>query len=76
MLRIGIIAGESSGDNLGAGLMRAVRERVPDVQFEGVAGPAMIAAGCKPLAYAEDLAVMGITEVLVHLPRLLRLRRR
>lgn len=76
MLRIGIIAGESSGDNLGAGLMRAIRERVPDVQFEGVAGPAMIAAGCKPLAYVEDLAVMGITEVLVHLPRLLRLRRR
>jgi len=75
MLRIAIIAGESSGDNLGAGLIRAILERVPDAQFEGVAGPAMIAAGCRPLAYAEDLAVMGITEVLAHLPRLLRLRR-
>ncbi|MGA9856006.1 MAG: lipid-A-disaccharide synthase [Gammaproteobacteria bacterium] len=76
MLRIGIVAGESSGDNLGAGLIRAIRNRIPDAQFEGVAGPAMIAAGCKPLANAEDLAVMGITEVITHLPRLLRIRRR
>jgi lipid-A-disaccharide synthase len=76
MLRIGIVAGESSGDNLGAGLIRAVRECVPDAQFEGVAGTMMIAAGCKPLANSEDLAVMGITEVIKHLPRLLRIRRR
>ncbi len=75
MLRIGIVAGESSGDNLGAGLIHAIRERVPGVIVEGVAGPAMIAAGCKPLANAEDLAVMGITEVIRHLPRLLRIRR-
>jgi len=76
MLRIGIVAGESSGDNLGAGLIHAIRKRIPDAQFEGVAGPAMIVAGCKPLANAEDLAVMGITEVIRHLPRLLRIRRR
>ncbi|MGA9852378.1 MAG: lipid-A-disaccharide synthase [Gammaproteobacteria bacterium] len=76
MLRIGIIAGESSGDHLGAGLIQAIRERAPDAEFEGVAGPEMTAAGCKPLAQAEELAVMGITEVLAHLPRLLRLRRR
>ena len=76
MLRIGIVAGESSGDNLGAGLIRAIRNRIPAAQFEGVAGPAMIAAGCKPLAKVEDLAVMGITEVIRHLPRLLRIRRR
>jgi lipid-A-disaccharide synthase len=75
MLRIGIVAGESSGDNLGAGLIHAIRERIPDAQFEGVAGPAMVAAGCKPLAKTEDLSVMGITEVLIHLPRLLRIRR-
>jgi lipid-A-disaccharide synthase len=75
MLRIGIVAGESSGDNLGAGLIDAIRERVPDVKFEGVAGPAMIAAGCVPLANTEELAVMGITEVLSRLPRLLRIRR-
>ncbi|MGB9429917.1 MAG: lipid-A-disaccharide synthase [Gammaproteobacteria bacterium] len=76
MLRIGIVAGESSGDQLGAGLIHAIRARVPGAVFEGVAGPEMIAAGCQALARAEDLAVMGIAEVLVHLPRLLRLRRR
>ena len=76
MLRIGIIAGESSGDHLGADLIRSIRERIPDTEFEGVAGPEMIAAGCKPLARAGNLAVMGITEVLAHLPRLLRLRHR
>ncbi len=76
MLRIGITAGESSGDILGAGLIRAIRARVPDAQFEGIAGPEMIAAGCKPLAHAEALAIMGIAEILTHLPRLLWLRRR
>ncbi|MGH8398259.1 MAG: lipid-A-disaccharide synthase [Gammaproteobacteria bacterium] len=76
MLRIGIIAGETSGDHLGAGLIRAIRTRVPDAEFEGVAGPEMIAAGCKSLAQAEELAVMGITEVITHLPRLLYLRHR
>ncbi|MGH8306921.1 MAG: lipid-A-disaccharide synthase [Gammaproteobacteria bacterium] len=76
MLRVGIIAGESSGDHLGAGLIRAIRARAPDAEFEGIAGPEMIAAGCKPLARAEELAVMGITEVVTHLLRLLYLRRR
>ncbi|HET7651029.1 MAG TPA: lipid-A-disaccharide synthase [Gammaproteobacteria bacterium] len=76
MLRIGIVAGESSGDILGADLIRALREHVSDVQFEGVTGPEMAAAGCKTLASAEVLSVMGIAEVMVHLPRLLWLRRR
>lgn len=76
MLRVGIIAGESSGDHLGAGLIRAIRARVPDVEFEGAAGPEMIASGCRPLVPAEALAVMGITEVLTHLPRLVNIRRR
>lgn len=73
-MRVGIIAGESSGDQLGAAFIAALRARVPHVQFFGVAGPKMIAAGCEAWAAAEELAVMGLTEVLPHLPRLLRLR--
>jgi len=73
-LRVGIVAGESSGDQLGAALIGALRERVPELQCFGVAGPKMIAAGCEAWAAAEELAVMGLTEVLAHLPRLLRLR--
>ena len=74
-LTIGLVAGESSGDNLGAALMRAIRERAPGTRFAGVAGPAMRAEGCEAWAPADELAVMGLFEVLHHLPRLLRLRR-
>lgn len=74
-MKIGLVAGESSGDLLGAGLIRALRERVPDATFEGVAGPAMVAAGCEQWEPAESLAVMGLVEPLVHIPRLLRLRK-
>jgi lipid-A-disaccharide synthase len=74
-LRIGFVAGESSGDQLGAALIDALRTRVPGVVCFGVAGPKMIAAGCEAWASAEELAVMGLAEVLRHLPRLLRLRR-
>jgi lipid-A-disaccharide synthase len=73
-LRVGMVAGESSGDQLGAALITALRERAPDLQCFGVAGPKMIAAGCEAWAGTEELAVMGLTEVLHHLPRLLRLR--
>src|ERR1700680_4700082 len=74
-LRIALVAGESSGDQLGAALIEALRARVPQVECFGVAGPKMIAAGCEAWASAEELAVMGLAEVLRHLPRLLRLRR-
>ncbi len=74
-MKIGLVAGESSGDLLGAGLIRALRERVPDATFEGVAGPAMVAAGCEQWEPAESLAVMGLVEPLAHIPRLLRLRK-
>lgn len=73
-LRVGIVAGESSGDQLGAALITAMRAVVPDVQFFGMAGPKMIAAGCDAWAASEEIAVMGLTEVLPHLPRLMRLR--
>jgi lipid-A-disaccharide synthase len=75
-LTIGLVAGESSGDNLGAALIDAIAARAPGTRFVGVAGPRMLAAGCERLADAEELAVMGLFEVLHHLPRLLTLRRR
>jgi len=72
---VGIVAGEASGDTLGAALIAALRARVPDVQVFGVAGPKMLDAGCEGWASSDELAVMGLVEVLSHLPRLLRLRR-
>jgi lipid-A-disaccharide synthase len=73
-LRVAIVAGETSGDALGAALIGALRERSGPIEFRGVAGPAMRAAGCVALAQADELAVMGLIDPLKHLPRLLRLR--
>src|ERR1700681_956344 len=73
-LRVAVVAGETSGDALGAALIAALRQRSGTIEFLGVAGPAMRAAGCAPLADAHQLAVMGLIEPLRHLPRLLRLR--
>jgi len=70
-----LVAGETSGDNLGAALIEALRARLPGARFAGIAGPRMIAAGCEAWERAEDLAVMGLFEVIPHLPRLLRIRR-
>jgi len=75
-LRVAMVAGESSGDALGAALIQALRARVPECQIRGVAGPRMRLAGCEPLADTDELEVMGLFEVLPHLPRLLRLRAR
>jgi lipid-A-disaccharide synthase len=74
-LRIAVVAGETSGDQLGAALIAALQARSPGVQIRGVCGPLMRAAGCQPIADAHELAVMGLVEVLAHLPRLVRLRR-
>lgn len=74
-LRVGLVAGETSGDLLGAGLARVLRQRYPDVRLAGIAGPAMQAEGVASWAPMEQLSVMGLAEVLRHLPGLLALRR-
>lgn len=73
-LRIALVAGEASGDLLGADLVRALRARHPDAVFAGIGGPAMRAEGVDAWHDCSELAVMGLVEVLRHLPRLLRLR--
>jgi lipid-A-disaccharide synthase len=75
-LVIGLVAGESSGDTLGAALLEALRARVGKVEAFGIAGPRMRAAGCEVWADSQELAVMGLIEPLAHLPRLFALRRR
>lgn len=74
-LKIAMVAGEASGDTLGAGLIEALKALVPDAEFVGMAGPKMIAAGCEPWYRSDEIAVMGFFEVLPHLRRILALRR-
>jgi lipid-A-disaccharide synthase len=73
--RFVLVAGESSGDLLGAGLIESLRARFPDAGFSGVGGPQMAAAGMDLWYPAERLSVMGLIEVLPRLPGLLALRR-
>ena len=75
-LKIGIVAGEASGDILGGRLMAAIRERQPDVQFSGVGGDTMLAEGLEALAPLSALSVNGIKDPLLRLPSLYRLLRR
>ncbi|MEO6155143.1 MAG: lipid-A-disaccharide synthase [Thermomonas sp.] len=74
-LRIALCAGETSGDQLGAGLICELRKRYPDAEFAGIGGDGMRAAGLDAWIDSSELSVMGLAEVLAHLPRLLRLRR-
>ncbi|MGE0625489.1 MAG: lipid-A-disaccharide synthase [Pseudomonadales bacterium] len=70
---LGILAGEPSGDRLGAGLMAALSARHPDVRFVGIGGPLMIDAGLECLVPMERLSVNGFVEPLRRLPDLVRI---
>ena len=75
-MKVALVAGELSGDLLGAAVIEGLRARVPELQCYGVCGDRMRAAGCKPIASIDELSLMGIAEVLPALPRLFRLRAR
>ncbi|GAA0856045.1 lipid-A-disaccharide synthase [Aliiglaciecola litoralis] len=74
-LKIGVVAGEASGDVLAAGMIKQIRLQYPDAIIEGIAGPNMLQQGCRTLFDMEELSVMGLVEVLSRIRRLLHIRK-
>ncbi len=75
-ITVGMVAGEISGDILGAGLIQSIRKRYPNAQFEGIGGPLMIEQGFCSHVPMERLSVMGLVEVLGRIFELVGIRRR
>lgn len=74
-MKIVLVAEEASGDQLGAALIRAIHLTEPEIQFAGIGGPLMKAEGCDCWWDTSELSLMGLFEVISHLPRLIKLRR-
>ena len=74
-MKIGVLAGEASGDILGAAVLRSLRSRYPDLVVEGIGGPRMESQGLRSMFPMERLSVMGFVEPLKRLPELLQMRR-
>jgi len=74
-VKIGVLAGEASGDILGAAVLRSLRSRYPDLVVEGIGGPRMESQGLRSMFPMERLSVMGFVEPLKRLPELLQMRR-
>lgn len=75
MKRVAIIAGEASGDAIAEGLVQQIKQHYPDCEVVGMAGSKMIAQGVTPWYHIDDLSVMGVSEVLKALPKILRMRK-
>ena len=71
-MKIYLIAGEPSGDMLGARLMRALKENNPDIEFQGIGGDNMQKEGLNSLFDITDLAIMGLVEIIPSIPKVLR----